>query len=116
MVTPAAERDAVAHLQSQHGVSELRAYDVLQVDRSSVRYKSTRSDDVDLREAMKNMAAVRRRFGYRRIHVMLQRQGWHVNHKKIMRLYPVRRSCMYANVAAGNEHWARESLCFYRAV
>ncbi len=87
MVTPAAKRDAVAHLQSQHGVSERRACDVLQVDRSSVRYKSTRPDDVDLREAMKNMAAVRRRFGYRRIHVMLRRQGWQVNHKKIMRLY-----------------------------
>lgn len=76
MVTPAAKRDAVAHLQLQHGVSERRTCDVLQIDRSSVRYKSTRSDDADLREAMKIMAAERRRFGYRRIHVMLQRQGW----------------------------------------
>lgn len=64
-----------------------RACNVLQVDRSSVRYKSIRPDDIDLREAMKNTVAECRRFGYRRIYVMLQRQGWHVNHKRIMRLY-----------------------------
>lgn len=87
MVTPAVKRQAVAHLQSKHGVSERRACAVLQVDRSSIRYKSIRAEDTDLREAMKKVAFERRRFGYRRVHVMLQRQGWHVNHKKIRRLY-----------------------------
>lgn len=87
MVTPVAKREAVAHVCEVHNVSQRRACDVLRVDRSSVRYKSVRPDDIDLREAMKNVAAERRRFGYRRIHVMLRRQGWQVNHKKIMRLY-----------------------------
>lgn len=77
----------MAHVCKVHNVSQRRACNVLQVDRSSVRYKNIRPDDVDLREAMKNVAAERRRFGYRRIHVMLQRQGWQVNHKRIMRLY-----------------------------
>lgn len=86
-MTPAVKRQAVAHLQSKHGVSERRACAVLQVDRSSIRYKSIRAEDTDLREAMKKVAFERRRFGYRRVHVMLQRQGWHVNHKKIRRLY-----------------------------
>lgn len=86
-MTPAVKRQAVAHLQSNHGVSERRACAVLQVDRSSIRYKSIRTEDTDLREAMKQVAFERRRFGYRRVHVMLQRQGWHVNHKKIRRLY-----------------------------
>lgn len=87
MVTPDARRKAVAHLCDQHGVSQRRACDVLQVDRSSVRYRSTRPDDAGLRKAMKDVAAERRRFGYRRIHIMLERQGIRMNLKKLRRLY-----------------------------
>ena len=86
-MTPAAKRQAVAHLQTNHGVSERRACATLQIDRSSVRYKSIRSDDAELHQAMRQIAKERRRFGYRRVHIMLERQGWHVNHKKIRRLY-----------------------------
>jgi putative transposase len=57
------------------------------VDRSSVRYRSVRPDDAELRKAMKAVATERRRFGYRRVHVMLERQGWQVNQKKLRRLY-----------------------------
>jgi len=60
---------------------------VLSIDRSSVRYRSVRPDDMHLREAMKKVAAERRRFGYRRIHVMLERQGIFMNQKKLRRLY-----------------------------
>ncbi len=56
-------------------LSQRRACDVLDVDRSSVRYTSIRPDDSNLRKAMKDVAAERRRFGYRRIHVMLERKG-----------------------------------------
>ncbi len=75
------------HLCEAHGVSQRRACTVLNVDRSSVRYKSVRPNDDHLREAMKMVAAERRRFGYRRIHVMLERQGIHMNQKKLRRLY-----------------------------
>lgn len=87
MVTPDAKRDAVAHACLVHGVSQRRACEALDVDRSSVRYRSLRPDDRELREAMKAVAAQRRRFGYRRIHVMLQRQGIAINIKKLRRLY-----------------------------
>ena len=87
MVTPAAKREAVVHLCAEHRVSQRRACSVLGVDRSSVRYHGVRPDDADLRKAMKEVAAERRRFGYRRVHVMLERQGWHVNQKKVRRLY-----------------------------
>ena len=87
MVTPGAKREAVAHLCTEHRVSQRRACFVLGVDRSSVRYRSVRPDDADLRKAMKAVAAERRRFGYRRVHVMLERQGWQVNQKKLRRLY-----------------------------
>ena len=86
-MTPEAKRDAVAHLCVEHNVSQRRACNVLQADRSSVRYKSIRPDDAELREAIKVVAAERRRFGYRRIHVMLQRQSIHMNQKKLRRLY-----------------------------
>ncbi len=87
MVTPAERRKAVGHLCDQHGVSQRRACDVLEVDRSSVRYRSIRPDDADVRKAMKEVAAERRRFGYRRIHIMLERQGIYMNQKKLRRLY-----------------------------
>ena len=86
-MTPEAKREAVAHACLGHGVSQRRACDVLQVDRSSVRYKSVRPDDTDLRKAIRDVARERRRFGYRRIGVMLERQGIHMNHKKLRRLY-----------------------------
>ncbi len=87
MVTPGAKREAVAHLCAEHGVSQRRACEVLKIDRSSVRYRSIRPDDVDLRDAMKKIASERRRFGYRRIHLMLERQGIVMNQKKLRRLY-----------------------------
>lgn len=70
-----------------HQVSQRRVCDVLQVDRSTVRYQSKKVDDVELRDAIKRVARDRRRFGYRRINVMLQREGIHMNHKKLRRIY-----------------------------
>ncbi len=87
MVTPAAKRKAVAHLCDEHQVSQRRACNVLQVDRSTVRYQSRRVDDAKLRDAIKRVSRERRRFGYRRIHVMVEREGHMVNHKKLRRIY-----------------------------
>ena len=87
MVTPDARRKAVAHACARHGVSQRRACQALGVDRTSVRYRSVRPDDASLREAMRAVAGERRRFGYRRIHIMLRRQGIVMNQKKLRRLY-----------------------------
>jgi putative transposase len=87
VVTPDGKRQSVAHLCEAHGVSQRRACNVLQVDRSSVRYKSKKIDDAELRDAIKRVARDRRRFGYRRINVMLQREGIYMNHKKLRRIY-----------------------------
>ena len=86
-MTPDANRKAVVHLMEIHQVSQRRACDVLRVDRSSMRYQSRRGDDVDLRDAIKRVSRERRRFGYRRIHVMVAREGFQVNHKKLRRIY-----------------------------
>jgi putative transposase len=87
MVTPAAEREAVAHLVTEHEMSERRACQLLQCCRMTVRYTSVKADDTKLRDRMKAIAHERRRFGYRRIHVLLKREGVAVNHKRLFRLY-----------------------------
>ena len=79
MVAPAAEREAVAHLQTKYGMSERRACRVLGCCRMTMRYQAVRTDDVALRERMKAIAHERRRFGYRRLHVLLRREGYEVS-------------------------------------
>ena len=87
MVTPAAHREAAAYLQSTYKMSERRACRVLGVDRTSVRYRATRPDDGALRERLRTLAQERRRFGYRRLHVLLRREGEVVNRKRVQRIY-----------------------------
>jgi putative transposase len=87
MVTPAQRREAVAHLVSAHQMSERRACRVAGVDRALVRYRGRSPDDSELRERLKALAFERRRFGYRRLHVLLRREGWAVNQKRIRRIY-----------------------------
>ncbi len=87
MVTPDEKRRAVAHLVDCYEVSERRACETAGADRSMVRYQSKRSDDAELHEAVKRVSAERKRFGYRRIHVMVEREGFSVNHKKLRRIY-----------------------------
>ncbi len=87
MVTPAAHREAAAYLQSTYGMSERRACRVIGADRASVRYQATRPDDGSLRERLKALAQERRRFGYRRLHVLLRREGQAVNRKRVQRIY-----------------------------
>jgi putative transposase len=55
-------------------------------DRTSIRYRHRRADDGVLRARLRSLAAERRRFGYRRLHILLHREGTQVNHKKLRRL------------------------------
>lgn len=87
MVTPAARREAVAYLRVTFEVSERRACWALGADRASVRYRSIRPDDAAARVRLRELATIRRRFGYRRLHILLSREGIHMNHKKLRRLY-----------------------------
>jgi putative transposase len=87
VVTPAARREATTYLRQTFEMSERRACRVIGTDRTSVRYQSVRPDDVALRERLKALAQQRRRFGYRRLHVLLRREGHAVNKKRVQRLY-----------------------------
>jgi len=86
MVTPTACRRAVGFVQDGFGVSQRRACRTLGVARSTIQYRSRRPADCELRRELLTLAQ-RRRFGYRRLTVLLRRQGRSVNHKKVYRLY-----------------------------
>jgi putative transposase len=68
-------------------VSERRGCKALRFHRRTHRYKSIRDDQVPLRKRIKEIAETRVRYGYRRIHVLLRREGWAVNVKRVHRLY-----------------------------
>ena len=84
---PAARRLAVERLMTEHGFSQRRACRLIGFDRSTARYRCRRPDDAGLRSRLRALAAERRRFGYRRLGVLLAREGLRVNHKKLYRLY-----------------------------
>ena len=68
-------------------VSIRRACSVLMFAPKSYRYKSKRPDQAPLENRIKEICETRVRYGYRRVHVLLRREGWHVNIKKVRRIY-----------------------------
>jgi len=75
MVTPGAKRDAVAHARTFHGLSERRACHLIGIARRVARYQPNRPDDTGLRQRLRELAAARRRFGYRRLGYLPAREG-----------------------------------------
>ena len=70
-----------------YGTSLSRACRLLQISRSLYGYCSRRPSQEALRRRMRELAQARPRYGYRRLHVLLRREGWPVNMKRIRRLY-----------------------------
>ena len=87
MVGPAVQREAVAHLQAEIGLSERRACSIVGADRKMVRYRSRRPPDGELRARLRDLANERRRFGYRRLFILLRREGEASGVNRIYRLY-----------------------------
>jgi putative transposase len=84
---PARRRDVIQWLKDRYRVSERRGCQAMRFDRSTHRHQPIRDEQVPLRKRMREIALVRVRYGYRRIHVLLRREGWSVNHKRVQRLY-----------------------------
>lgn len=126
MVKPVRRREVIRHYQDVFQVSERRACSAMGFGRASHRYQSRRDTEVALRMRLKELAESRVRYGYRRLHVLLQREGWCVNHKRLYRLYceeglsirtrspKRRRSCRYrsgrSKVGAMNDVWAMDFM------
>ena len=81
------KREAVAYLQAEHGLSERRACQIVGADRTMIRYRSRRAPDTVLRGRLRDLANERGRFGYRRLFVLLRREGEPSGINRIYRLY-----------------------------
>ena len=126
MTTPSRRRQVVTDLCTAYQASERRACGEIGFARSTQRYRSQADPQAALRLRLKELAAARVRYGYRRLHVLLRREGYPVNHKRIYRLYreeglmiraktPRRkRSCRYRSgrpvIAAANDVWAMDFM------
>jgi len=84
---PARKRQMVDEVRAVWQVSIRRTCQALPVDRSTYHYRSKRTGQAVLMKRIKEIAETRVRYGYRRIHVLLRREGWPVNVKRVCRLY-----------------------------
>lgn len=126
MVAAAQCRMVVGWAIQAYQLGERRACRALGVNRSSIRYRSRRPTREPLRQRLKELAAVRVSYGYKRLHILLRREGWRANHKLVYRLYgeegltlkrrrPKRRKSAVQREArpklgAINERWAMDFI------
>lgn len=124
MVKPAVRRQAVGFLREHHQASERRACRVVGIGRSTQRYRPHRMQPEALVKRLRELAAERPRFGYRRLYVMLRREGFAFNHKRVYRLYRLdglavrrrirrrraaaRARVVFAPATRPNERWAMD--------
>lgn len=88
MVSPSAKRHGLQHLVTNQSCSERCTCRLVGIARSSARYiKRSGHDNEALQNAIQVEANAHRRYGYRRVTMMLKRQGWRVNHKRVQRLW-----------------------------
>jgi putative transposase len=123
VVTPVAKREAAGLIRQELGLSERRTCTVLGVSRSLLQYTPRPDRNRELRERLRVLAEQRRRFGSPRLHVLLKREGWTVNHKRVERLYRQeglslrrkhrRKAASHLRVvlpapSRANEHWSMD--------
>lgn len=87
MVGPQAKRAAVSHLMMAHQMGLTRACGLIGISRSLYAYEARRPDDDELKKRLAELAGQKRRYGYRRLHVLLCREGWEINRKRTYRVY-----------------------------
>lgn len=106
-MSPAARREAAAWLIDEFTVSQRRACRALELCLATCRYTSRRRDGGVIRERLRSLAEERPRFGYRRLHVMLRREGFAVNAKRVYRLYRLDGLAVRRKKRKRVSHWPR---------
>ncbi|CUW48828.1 IS2 transposase TnpB [Novacetimonas hansenii] len=86
-MTPGLRREAATWAITERAYSQRRACRLIGMDPKTWRYASRRPDDADARVRLRALAAERRQFGYRRLQILLDREGLAMNHKNLFRLY-----------------------------
>ena len=77
----------VSEMKTSYQISERRACRTMVFNLSTIRYKSLADPQIALRMRLRELAAARVGYGYRRLHILLWREGWNINHKRVYRLY-----------------------------
>ena len=122
---PTQKKTLVQFLQVGYQLSVRKACELIGLNRSTAYYQSQAKDQSALRIRLRDLVASRVRYGYRRLHVLLQREGYQVNHKRVYRLYQLegrslrlKRAKKRVRVArvpcppahAPNEHWSMDFM------
>ena len=81
------KRELVEEMKASYQMSERRACMDLAFPRSVIRYRSVADPQIALRMRLRELAAARVGYGYRRLHILLWCEVWQVNHKRVYRLY-----------------------------
>ncbi len=84
---PARARQLVEYLRTSYRISIRRACGALRFDRSTYHYRHRRPEQASLRKRIRELPEARVSYGHRRIHILLRREGWTINHKRTRRLY-----------------------------
>ncbi len=122
MVRPAARREAAAYLQQPHRFSQRRACRLINVSRATARYQVRVPQEQPVRQRLRELAAQRPRFGYRRLTILLRRECGPLNHKRVYRRYRAdglqvprrrkrgagRRTIVAPVVQHANQQWAMD--------
>ena len=87
MVTPEARREVVKYWRENYPVSERQACKLAGLNRRTFRYRAKARERCEVRAALVRLAGKHPRYGYERLYFMLRREGFVVNHKKVLRLY-----------------------------
>lgn len=106
LLTPGSRRSAVNWAITERSGSQRRAWPLVGLDRKTYRYASRRSADDAIRKRLREPASERRRFGYRRLRVLLRREGIEVNHKKLSGSI-AKNGSPCANAAVASGRWVR---------
>lgn len=80
-------KQVVAYVTAHHGYSERRACALKRQNRSTQRKPSIRDPRLDIRQRMREIVQTRIRYGYRRVQIMLRREGWAVSKNLVYRFY-----------------------------
>jgi putative transposase len=87
VVKPAGRREIVQYVMGTYDLSQRRACGLIRMSRSSFEYRSCRPADGEFRDKLRDLAGKRPRYGYRRLHELMRRDGVEVNHKRLYRIY-----------------------------
>ena len=86
LLKPGARKHAADWAMTEKNHNQRRACALAGLDPRVYRRRSSRPEDQGLRQRLKELSGERRRFGYRRLHILLNREGWKVNWKKLYRI------------------------------